>query len=109
MGIYLQGGTAAHDTWDGKTVRIAANKLDRLIAGSDDLLTTRLFITHRMQELEEMMTRFGIWRWNNALVSNDLHRIREVSFGIKKIPHFLRTLSSRCSGLSSSSSITGSS
>jgi two-component system, chemotaxis family, sensor kinase CheA len=76
--------TAAHDTWDGKTVRIAANKLDRLIAGSDDLLTTRLFITHRMQELEEMMTRFGIWRWNHTLVSNDMHRIREVSFGIKK-------------------------
>jgi two-component system chemotaxis sensor kinase CheA len=83
-GNILQGKTAPHDTWDGKTVRIAANKLDRLIAGSDDLLTTRLFITHRMQELEEMMTRFGIWRWNNALVSNDLHRIREVSFGIKK-------------------------
>jgi two-component system, chemotaxis family, sensor kinase CheA len=77
-------GTTAHDTWDGKTVRIAANKLDRLIAGSDDLLTTRLFITHRMQELEEIMTRFAIWRWNHALVSNDMHRIREVSFGIKK-------------------------
>jgi two-component system, chemotaxis family, sensor kinase CheA len=83
-GTIRQAGAAAYDTWDGKTVRIAANKLDRLIAGSDDLLTTRLFITHRMQELEEMMTRFGIWRWNNALVSNDLHRIREVSFGIKK-------------------------
>ena len=77
-------GTTVHDTWDGKTVRIAANKLDRLIAGSDDLLTTRLFITHRMQELEEMMTRFGIWRWNHTLISNDMHRIREVSFGIKK-------------------------
>jgi len=79
-----QWGATAHDTWDGKTVRIAANKLDRLIAGSDDLLTTRLFITHRMRELEEMMTRFGIWRWNHTLVSNDMHRIREVSFGIKK-------------------------
>ncbi|RPI38111.1 MAG: hybrid sensor histidine kinase/response regulator [Methanoregulaceae archaeon] len=77
-------GAASHDTWDGKTVRIAANKLDRLIAGSDDLLTTRLFMTHRMQELEEIMTRFGIWRWNHALVSNDMHRIREVSFGIRK-------------------------
>ncbi|OPX62969.1 MULTISPECIES: response regulator [unclassified Methanoregula] len=75
---------AAHDTWDGKTVRIAANKLDRLIAGADDLLTTRLFITHRMQELEEIMTRFAIWRWNLALVSNDLHRFREASFGIRK-------------------------
>lgn len=75
---------ASQDTWDGKTVRIAANKLDRLIAGSDDLLTTRLFITHRMQELEEIMTRFAIWRWNHALVSNDLHRFREASFGIRK-------------------------
>ena len=75
---------AAHDAWDGKTVRIAANKLDRLIAGADDLLTTRLFITHRMQELEEIMTRFAIWRWNLALVSNDLHRFREASFGIRK-------------------------
>jgi len=77
-------GAAVHDTWDGKTVRIAANKLDRLIAGSDDLLTTRLFITHRMRELEGMMTRFGIWRWNNTLVSTDMHRIREISFGSKK-------------------------
>jgi two-component system chemotaxis sensor kinase CheA len=77
-------GGAAYDTWDGKTVRIAANKLDRLIAGSDDLLSTRLFITHRMQELEEIMTRFALWRWNHALVSSDMHRIREVSFGINK-------------------------
>jgi two-component system, chemotaxis family, sensor kinase CheA len=83
-GLPQRRSTAAYDTWDGKTVRIAANKLDRLIAGSDDLLTTRLFITHRMQELEEIMTRFAIWRWNHALVSNDMHRIREVSFGIKK-------------------------
>ncbi len=83
-GTILPVNTAVHDTWDGKTVRIAANKLDRLIAGSDDLLTTRLFITHRMQELEEIMTRFAIWRWNHALVSSDMHRIREVSFGIKK-------------------------
>jgi two-component system chemotaxis sensor kinase CheA len=80
------GGLSATDrlVYTSKTVRIAANKLDRLIAGSDDLLTTRLFITHRMQELEEMMTRFGIWRWNHALVSSDVHRIREISFGTKK-------------------------
>ncbi len=69
------------NSWDGKTVRIAANKLDRLITGSDDLLTTRLFITHRMQELEEIMSRFGIWRWNQTLLSHDLHRIREASRG----------------------------
>jgi two-component system chemotaxis sensor kinase CheA len=83
-GIQDLPGIAGHDTWDGKTVRIAANKLDRLIAGSDDLLTTRLFITHRMRELEEIMTRFALWRWNHALVSNDMHRLREASFGIRK-------------------------
>jgi len=70
--------------WDTRTVRVAADKLDRLITGSDDLLTTRLFITHRMRELEEMITRFGIWRWNHALVSNDLHRLRETSFGLQR-------------------------
>lgn len=83
-GMLQSQSIPAHDTWDGKTVRIAANKLDRLIAGSDDLLTTRLFITHRMQELEEIMTRFALWRWNHALVSNDMHRLREASFGIRK-------------------------
>lgn len=59
------------------TVRIAASRLDSLIAGSDDLLTTRLFITHRSDELEELMTRFSLWRWNKTLVSSDLHRIRK--------------------------------
>jgi two-component system, chemotaxis family, sensor kinase CheA len=68
-------------TLDTRTVRVATDKLDRLITGSDDLLTTRLFIAHRMRELEEMITRFGIWKWNNTLVSNDLHRLRESSFG----------------------------
>jgi two-component system chemotaxis sensor kinase CheA len=66
---------------DTRTVRVAADKLDRLITGSDNLLTTRLFIAHRTQELEEMITRFGIWRWNHTLVSNDLHHLRETSFG----------------------------
>ncbi len=66
------------------TVRIAAHKLDRLIAGSDDLLTTRLFITHRMQELEEMMTRFSQWRWNHAMVSSDLYFLREAIASTKK-------------------------
>lgn len=63
------------------TVRIAAKKLDRLIIGSDDLLSTRLFLTHRMQELEEMMSRFSLWKWNHSLVFNDLHLIRETLFG----------------------------
>ncbi|MDD5142426.1 response regulator [Methanoregula sp.] len=69
---------------DGATVRIAAHKLDRLIAGSDDLLTTRLFITHRMRELEEWLARFTIWRWNQAAISSDIHRIRERSYGSGK-------------------------
>ncbi|HPD75867.1 MAG TPA: response regulator [Methanoregulaceae archaeon] len=63
------------------TVRIATDRLDRLIAGSDDLLTTRLFITHRSHELEEMMTRVSLWRWNQTLVSSDLHRIRKYTLG----------------------------
>ncbi len=66
---------------DTRTVRVAADKLDRLITGSDNLLSTRLFIAHRLLELEEMTTRFGIWRWNHTLVSNDLHHLRETSFG----------------------------
>ena len=66
------------------TVRISALKLDRLIAGSDDLLTTRLFITHRMRELKEMMTRFSQWRWNHAVVSSDLYLLREAIAGTKK-------------------------
>lgn len=69
---------------DSGTVRIAAHKLDRLIAGSDDLLTTRLFITHRMRELEDMMARFTLWRWNQATISTDMHLIRERSFGAGK-------------------------
>jgi two-component system, chemotaxis family, sensor kinase CheA len=69
---------------DTRTVRVASDKLDRLITGSDDLLTTRLFIAHRMRELEEMITRFGIWRWNNALVSSDMHQLRETSFGKRR-------------------------
>ncbi|MCK9591545.1 MAG: response regulator [Methanoregula sp.] len=68
------------------TVRIAASRLDRLIAGSDDLLTTRLFITQRSHELEELMTRVSLWRWNQALVSSDLHRIRKYTLGTHQSP-----------------------
>ena len=71
-------------TQSSTTVRIAAHKLDKLIAGSDDLLTTRLFITQRMRELEDMMTRFAQWRWNHAQVSSDLYLIREAIAGTKK-------------------------
>lgn len=66
---------------DSGTVRIASKKLDRLIVGSDELLSTRLFLTHRMQELEEMISRFSLWRWNYNLVINDLYLIKESLFG----------------------------
>jgi two-component system chemotaxis sensor kinase CheA len=66
------------------SVRIATKKLDRLIAGSDDLLTTRLFITQRVQELEEMASRFSVWHWNSEMIYTDLYRIRETAFGTQK-------------------------
>jgi len=69
---------------NGATVRIAANKLDRLIAGADDLLTTRLFITQRTRELEEMMARFTLWRWKDNQLFNDLHLLRDTSFVFHK-------------------------
>ncbi|MFH0966284.1 MAG: response regulator, partial [Methanobacteriota archaeon] len=68
----------------GGMVRIASHKLDRLIAGSDDLLTTRLFITHRMRDLEDMMSSFSLWRWNQTQIEGDLHHIREFTSGIQK-------------------------
>jgi len=77
-------GISARSGVESGTVRIAAHKLDRLIAGSDDLLTTRLFITHRMRELEEMMGRFALWRWNQTLVSSDLYLIRETISGVRR-------------------------
>lgn len=69
---------------DGALVKIASHKLDRLITQSEDLLTTRLFITQRIQELEEMVSRFSQWRWNQTMVSSDIHRIREALNGMEK-------------------------
>jgi two-component system chemotaxis sensor kinase CheA len=66
---------------DSGTVRISAKKLDRLIMQSDDLLSTRLFMTHRMQELVEIMSRFSLWKWNHSLVFHDMHLIREILSG----------------------------
>ncbi|MFA4876838.1 MAG: response regulator [Methanoregula sp.] len=77
-------GMSSRPVADGGTVRIAAHKLDRLIVGSDDLLTTRLFITHRMRELEEMIGRFSHWKWNQTLISSDLYIIRETLTGLRK-------------------------
>ncbi len=79
------GGRNIHGKIQGSdTVRIASHKLDRLIAGSDDLLTTRLYITHRLRELEEMMSIFSLWRWNHSQIEGDLHQIREFTYGVQK-------------------------
>jgi len=51
------GGIPFSQAREDGTVRIAASKLDRLITGSENLLTTRLFITHRLQELESIPER----------------------------------------------------
>ncbi len=69
---------------DTGTVRIAAKKLDRLIIGSDNLLSTQLFLTHRIQELQEMMSRFSLWRWNHSLVFNDMTQIRDALHGANR-------------------------
>jgi two-component system chemotaxis sensor kinase CheA len=37
-----------------------------------------------MQELEEMMSRFSVWRWNHSLVFNDMHLIRDALYGFKR-------------------------
>ncbi|OQA59098.1 MAG: chemotaxis protein CheA [Euryarchaeota archaeon ADurb.Bin294] len=79
-----QYGSHAPPASDSGTVRIAAKKLDRLIIGSDNLLSTRLFLTHRMQELEEMISRFSLWRWNHSLVFNDMHLIRDAMYGLNR-------------------------
>jgi len=70
----------------GRTVRISAHKLDRLISGSDDLLSTRLFITHRMRELEGMMSAFSLWRWNHSQIEGDISQIRDYTAGNRSAP-----------------------
>lgn len=92
----------------GGMVRIAAHKLDRLTAGAESLLTTRLFITQRIRELEEMATRFSLWQWNYSQAFNDLQAIRGRASG-KRRWRFLPIFSCRSSERSSSRSTTASS
>jgi len=75
------GYSSGEQRADRGTVRIAAHKLEKLTAGADSLLTTRLFITQRIRELEEMMTRFSLWQWNHSQAFNDLQMIRRKAFG----------------------------
>ncbi|KLK88937.1 chemotaxis protein CheA [Methanoculleus sediminis] len=78
------GYSSSEQGADRGTVRIAAHKLDKLTAGADSLLTTRLFITQRIRELEEMMTRFSLWQWNHSQAFNDLQMIHRRAFGEEK-------------------------
>ena len=77
----LSPGYGYEDFGAGKsvrdTVKISAKKLDGLIQGSDDLLTTRLLITQRMRELEDMISGFNLWRWNESQNFNDIYNIRK--------------------------------
>lgn len=68
----------------GGTVRIAAQKLDRLTAGADGLLTTRIALAQRVRELEEMTGRFTFWHWNHSHGFSDLNLIRRRAFGEEK-------------------------
>jgi len=68
----------------GGTVRIAAQKLDRLTTGADGLLTARLSLAQRVRELEEMTARFTFWHWNHSQGFNDLNLIRRRAFGEEK-------------------------
>jgi two-component system chemotaxis sensor kinase CheA len=40
---------------------------------------TRLFISHRLEELEEMSARFSIWRHNHSMISGEIDSIRKVA------------------------------
>jgi len=77
-------GNISGQTKGSDTVRIASHKLDQLISGSDDLLTTRLFITHRLRELVDLTNAFSLWKWNHSQIEGDLHQIREVTYGVQK-------------------------
>ncbi|NLM28916.1 MAG: response regulator [Methanomicrobiales archaeon] len=66
---------------DQGTVRVAAHRLDQLAAGADSLLTTQIFLSHRIRELEEMATRFTLWQWSHSQVFSDLNLIRRKAFG----------------------------
>lgn len=75
------GKTKSPDITDSKksTVRIASEKLDRLILGSDDLLTVRLSFTQRIKELENLISGFEKWHWNDGQIFDEMYKIRELS------------------------------
>lgn len=86
---------------DTETVRIATKSLDRLIGGSDELLTARLMLAHRMRELDHMMLEISSWQWAHVQIASDKHVLedlietgREITArdirAIDRIIHFLK-------------------
>jgi two-component system chemotaxis sensor kinase CheA len=63
---------------ESDTVRIANKSLDRLIAGSDELLLARLSMTHRMREMDSMMLQFSLWQWTHIQIVTDQRQIEDL-------------------------------
>ena len=61
-----------------ETVRIATKSLDRLIGGSDELLTARLMLAYRMRELDHMMLNVSSWQWAQIQIVSDKHVIEDL-------------------------------
>lgn len=61
-----------------ETVRIATKSLDRLIGGSDELLTARLMLAYRMRELDHMMLDLSSWQWAQVQIISDKHVIEDL-------------------------------
>jgi len=61
-----------------ETIRIATKTLDRLIGGSDELLTARLMLAHRMRELDHMMLDVASWQWAQVQIASDMHVIEDL-------------------------------
>lgn len=63
---------------ESDTIRIATKSLERLIGGSDELLTARLSLAHRMRELDMMTIRFSKWQWALVQITTDQRQLEDL-------------------------------
>lgn len=63
---------------ESETVRIATKSLERLIGGSDELLSARLSLAHRMRELDMMKLQFSTWQWAQVQIAVDQRQIEDL-------------------------------
>lgn len=70
---------------ESDTVRIANKSLERLIAGSDELLLARLSTGHRMRELDTMMLQFSLWQWAHVQIVTDQRQIEDLIYSGREI------------------------